>query len=230
MNKILKNWYHISVYIGAIFALIAVLGEWDFRMKTLLIATTFIFLHFYEEFAFPGGFPWCGLYAEMHITDTDARNWPLNLPNTMFGNWWFAIAVYMLPMAFPNIPFLTLAVVLFAFLEVFMHLAFFNIRLKDWYNPGLFTAIFGLLPISIHYLVTVWSAHLYSGKDILLALIWIVFHYWIAFRSPIYKKLGSLGENYAFSEEEVWRAKRYIQKCTQRQDTKNENARKEQQK
>lgn len=210
MKKLLKYWAHISVYIGAAFALVATMGEWDLRMTTLLISTTFIFLHFYEEFVFPGGFAWCGLKVEMGITDTDATKWPLNRPTCIFGNWWCALLVYILPMFLPDVKFLTLSVMLFAFIEVLMHGIGFNIGLRCLYNPGLITALFGLLPVSLNYLLRTWNMRLYGWEDIIFALAWIVLNYWIAFRSPIYKKLGKLGDKYAFSQEEVWQAKRYI--------------------
>lgn len=212
MQKLLKNWANISVYLGAAAALIALLGDWDFREKTLLISLTFIMLHFYEEFVFPGGFAWCGLKVEMNITSTDAREWPLNRLNSMLGNWWCAAMIYILPLFCPNIKAFTLSAIVFAFIEVLMHLFGFNIGLKDWYNPGLLTSLFGLLPVSLNYLVRTRDLGLYDWKQLLIALLWIVFNYWLAFRSPIYKKLGSLGDAYAFSDEEVWRAKRYIER------------------
>lgn len=210
MNYLLKHWPHISVYIGAIAALFAALGNFDLREKTILMALCFIMLHFFEEFVFPGGFAWCGQKVELHITDTNPRNWPLNRLNTMFGNWWFALSVYVLALLLPHNRALTLAVVLFAFAEVIMHLLVFNFCLRDWYNPGLFTSIFGLLPVSMNYLIQVWDTHLYTSLDLILALLWIVLNYWIAFRSPIYRKMSKLSHKYAFSDEEVWRAKRYI--------------------
>lgn len=63
----------------------------------------------------------------------------------------------------PNIPFLTLAVMIFAFAELAMHLFFFNLSLKKWYNPGLLTTLVGLVPVSVYYLAHDWK--LYSGLD-----------------------------------------------------------------
>lgn len=208
MNKLYKYWAYISVYIGAIFTLIAALGNWDIREMTLLISLTFIFLHFFEEFIFPGGFPWIGMKVELKITDTNPNNWPLNRANAMFGNWWFAVAVYFIPLFLPKVKWLTLAAVIFAFAEVLMHVIIFNFSLKKIYNPGLITALFGLFPISINYLITIWDQHLYGWQDIVIAVVWIALNYWIAFRSPIYKKLGKLKQ--PFSEEEVMKARRYM--------------------
>ena len=207
-DKIIRNWYYLSVYAAGIVAMILCIGGWDLRIRMILGSTVFIFLHFFEEFAFPGGFPSVGMAAELKITDQDAENWPLNEVNSMFGNWWYAAVVYLLPLALPNVRFLTLAVALFAFVETIGHLVFFPISLKRLYNPGLFTAVCGLLPISIYYLVH--EAASYSLADVVIALIWIVLNYWIAFRSPIYKKLGRLNYKYAFTDAEVQRGLKYL--------------------
>ncbi|HGC9185026.1 TPA: HXXEE domain-containing protein [Streptococcus agalactiae] len=44
-----------------------------------------------------------------------------------------------------------------------MHLFFFNLSLKKWYNPGLLTTLVGLVPVSVYYLAHDWK--LYSGLD-----------------------------------------------------------------
>ncbi|WP_195999759.1 HXXEE domain-containing protein [Clostridium sp. 1001271B_151109_B4] len=211
MKKSIKSWYYISVYIASMFALILAVGEWTLREKTLLISLVFIFLHFFEEFGFPGGFPWIGMKVEKNINDTNPKNWPFNQIAAMFGNVWFAVVVYLLPLFLPKVRFLTLAVILFAFAEVLMHLIVFNIALKSWYNPGLFTSIFGLLPVSVFYLSKTFGMHIYTGTDFIIALVWIVFNYWVAFRSPIFKRLIKMPD-YEFTTEEVYRAKKYIDK------------------
>ena len=43
-----------------------------------------------------------------------------------------------------------------------------------------------------------------------MAIVWIGFNYWLAFRSLIYKKLGKLSDRYGFTDAEVSRGKRYM--------------------
>ncbi|MGM9524769.1 MAG: HXXEE domain-containing protein [Peptococcaceae bacterium] len=209
-KKFFDTWYYTAVYIAAFFALLLVLGDWSVREKMLLGSLIFIFLHFFEEFGFPGGFPYIGMKVELGIDHKDTRTWPLNQVNAMFGNFCFAVLVYLLPLFLSELPFLTLAAAVFAFAEVLMHLLVFNVALKTWYNPGLLTAVFGLLPVSLFYFSQIWGQHLYSVADIALAIVWIVFNYWLAFRSPIYKTLGNLSGQYGFTEEEVNKADKYI--------------------
>ncbi|MGN0136668.1 HXXEE domain-containing protein [Anaerotignum sp.] len=151
--------------------------------------------------------------VERQIKDTNPQNWPFNQVSAMYGNLCFAVLVYILPFFLPDVRFLTLAAVLFAFAEVLMHGVVFNIALRDFYNPGLITSLFGLLPVSICYFVQTWGQHLYQGTDFLLAIVWIILNYWLAFLSPICKRLLQMNSRYAFTEEEVFRAERYIKKC-----------------
>lgn len=209
-NRIIKNWYLISVYIASLFALALVLGDWNYTQKTLLGSMIFIQLHFFEEFGFPGGFPWLGMKVEMKMLEDDPKKWPLNNASAFWGNQWFAVAVYLLPLFLPQVKFLTLAVIIFGLIELIGHLIVFNVAIKSWYNPGSFTSLFGLAPISIVYFSKILSTGLYSWLDLVIAIIWIVFNYFIAFRSPIYNALGKKSQ-YAFSDDEVNRA-RYMKK------------------
>lgn len=209
-RSFLYNWYYISVWVAGLLAVILTVGGWNNREKMLLGSAAVLFLHFFEEFGFPGGFAPVGMKVELRITDKDARLWPLNQLNSMIGNWLFAILVYLLPIFLPDVKFMTLAAAVFGFVEVLMHAVIFNAVLKKWYNPGLATAVFGLLPISIWYLSIIWGQRLYSMGDIALAIIWIAFNYWLVFRSPLYKRLGAMSDRYAFTPEEVARGDRFV--------------------
>ncbi|HFR3770816.1 TPA: HXXEE domain-containing protein [Streptococcus suis] len=54
-------------------------------------------------------------------------------------------------MLLPDVRFLTLAVALFTVAKLLMHGLFFPIALKKVYNPGLLTALIGLVPLSIAF-------------------------------------------------------------------------------
>lgn len=209
-HKFLYNWYNISVYIAGLLAVVLAIGNWDSRQKMLLGAAAIIFLHFFEEFGFPGGFAPMGMKVEMHNTDPDPHHWSLNQLNSIVGNWYCAIVIFILPLFLPNVRFMTLAAAIFGLVEFFAHLFLFNIACKVWYNPGLATAVFGLMPISIWYFSTIRGQHLYSGLDIVLAIVWIAFNYLLVFRGPIYNKLGSMSDRYAFTPDEVARGKRFL--------------------
>lgn len=224
MNSLIKNWYNISALLSGILVLALCLGDWDAQQKLTLGGTAIILLHFFEEFAFPGGFPWVGLHVEKGTDNTDAQSWELNNLNSLFGNWWYAVVVYLAAFFLPDISFLTLAVAIFAFVEVVMHLFIFNGALRTWYNPGLLTALFGLMPLSIWYFAQINAAITFTPIDIVLAIAWIALNYWIAFRSPLYKWMGKKSNLYGFSEEEVMRSARYIQLVHNRKEGKTNKA------
>lgn len=54
MRKLINNWHYISVYFAGVSALVAILGTDNITQKLLLAAITMMFLHFFEEFGFPG--------------------------------------------------------------------------------------------------------------------------------------------------------------------------------
>lgn len=209
-RSFLYNWYNISVFIAGLLSVLLVIGDWDMRQKMLIGGGVIIFLHFFEEFGFPGGFAPMGLKVEMNNTDPDPHNWSLNQLNSLIENWYCAIVIYILPLFLPNVSFMTLAAAIFGIVEVLGHLFMFNIACKVFYNPGLATAVFGLAPISIWYFISIWNQHLYGGWDIALAIAWIGFNYLLVFRGPIYNKLGSMSDRYAFTPEEVSKGAKYL--------------------
>lgn len=129
----------ISLVLAGLTVLLLVCGTWTFTQKVLLALIICMFLHFYEEFEFPGGFPYMGVKVMLGSNETDSQKWGVNNLNSLFGNWGFLLLMYILPLFVPNVRFLTLAAVLFAFLECFMHLILFNARLRQVYNPGMIT-------------------------------------------------------------------------------------------
>ncbi|MCY7150905.1 HXXEE domain-containing protein [Streptococcus gallolyticus subsp. gallolyticus] len=204
MTRLIKNWYFISVFMAGLFALVLGIGSWNWSQKMILVNTIFIFLHFFEEFGFPGGFPPIAMKTELKLASDDPTEWPLNHVSAWLGNWWFALSVYLLALCLPEVKFLTLTVALFSFAELAMHTLYFPLALKKVYNPGLITVLIGLAPMSVVYLLGQWQS--FTIWDYLLALVWMFFQYWIAFRSPIYQKLGKYSQDYGFSKEEIARA------------------------
>lgn len=208
MNYYLKNWYKISIFIAALVFVITLLGDFDFRAKLVLGSLAIIHLHFYEEMGYPGGFPFVGEYMELHVSDPDPRSWDLNLATTAWGNEYFAVAVYLLALLLPQYRWMTLAVMLFAFLELVMHAVVFPIRMEFWYNPGLLTALFGLAPLAIYYFIGNTQYH-FNWIDYVLAIVWDIFNYWMAFKSPIYKRLARL-KQYSFGPESAEQSLKWL--------------------
>lgn len=190
MKKIVNNWHWISVYLAGATALIAILVPMDEVTKLLLAANSMLFLHFFEEFGWPGGFPWMGVKVLLGSDEMDPTKWDCNNLSSMFGNWGFLFMVYVLPIIFPGVRFFTLAAMMFLFAEVLMHLVIFPIRLRTFYNAGLVTTI-GLGIIGYCYFSgEAFDAAMFHWYDYALAVVWFGACFLFFFRSKLYWNLG----------------------------------------
>lgn len=184
-------------------ALSAILVSDDIVQQLLLAAITMMFLHFFEEFGYPGGFPLMGMKVLMDNAELDSSKWDCNNLSSMFGNWGFLFFIYILALLLPEIKFLTLSAMMFLFAEVFMHLLLFNVKMKIFYNPGLVTAVFGMGPIGVYYFSTVFDASLYVWSDYASAVAWFVAVFLFSFRSKLYWQLGRKA-GYALTDQSAY--------------------------
>lgn len=191
MRRVINNWHNVSLVLAIVTALIAVAVD-DIVQKILLASIAVLLLHFFEEFGFPGGFPWMGMKVLMGSKEMNSTKWNYNNLNSMFGNWSFLLPVYAAALVLPDVHFLLLAAMIFSLLELVMHLILFNVKQRTIYNPGLVTGVFGLAPISIYYFVNVFDKNFYVWSDYILAPLWCVVVFWFSFRSPLYWGLGKL--------------------------------------
>ena len=191
MKKFVNNRQNISVLFALVAGIAAFVAD-DIITKLLLASTAVVFLHFFEEFGFPGGFPWMGMRVLMGSREKDSTKWNCNNLNSMFGNRSFLVLIYLLPLILPDVRFLLLAAMIFSLLELLAHLIVFNVKQKSLYNPGLITGAFILAPISIYYFANVFDKNFYVWHDYFAAMAWCVVVFWFSFRSPLYWWLGRL--------------------------------------
>lgn len=190
MKKLVNNWHNVSVFLAGATVLVAILVPMGAVSRLLLAAIAVLFLHFFEEFGWPGGFPYMGMKVLMNSSEMDYTKWGVNNLSSMFGNWGFLLLVYVLPLFVPGVRFLTLAAFMFLFAEVVMHCVLFPVRLKSLYNAGLITTI-GLGAIGCYYFFGgVFDASMYVWYDWLLAVVWFAVVFVFSFRSKLYWNLG----------------------------------------
>lgn len=203
MKKIVNNWHWISVFLAGAVALVAILVPMAPVTKLLLAANMVLLMHFFEEFGWPGGFPWMGIKVLMGSNEMDSSKWNCNNLSSMFGNWTFLVMVYLLPVFLPSVRFLTIGALIFNFAELFMHLVLFNVRLRTWYNAGLITAVFGLAPISFYYFFTLFNPADFFWYDYAIAAVYFIAFFLFFFRSPLYWNLGKKS-GYEFNEQSAF--------------------------
>ena len=199
MKKMINIWHYVSVYLAGLTALIALFAPVNTVQKCLLASITILFLHFFEEFGYPGGFPLMGMKVMMNSDEMDYTKWDVNNLSSMFGNWGFLILLYVLPLILPNVRFLTLSAMMFLFAEVFMHLILFPVKLKTFYNAGQITAVLGLGFIGCYYFTIVFNPQMFAWYDYIIAVVWFVVVFMFCFRSKLYWDLGKK-DGYALTD------------------------------
>ena len=203
MRKVINNWYYVSVGLAVVFACILLTGNWDARETYLLASSVFLCLHFFEEFGFPGGFPFMGGKGLLGKAETDSTKWNCNNLNSMLSNWASLILIYLLPLFIPGARFLTIGAIVLSIGEILMHLVLFNVRLKTFYNPGLITGLFGIGSVVIVYLIRSFDPSIYMWYDYLLGIAYFGVVFWLCFRSPMYWSIGSM-KGYPLSDRTAY--------------------------
>ena len=190
IKEFVNNWYNISVYIAVAILLIVVFFIDDPLQKVLLCSAAVLFLHFFEEFGWPWGFPYMWMKVMMNSKETDSTKWNCNNLNSMYWNWLSAILIYILPAFFSDVNFLVLGAMVLSCEELIMHLILFNIKEKTLYNPWLVSGLFGLVPIACYFFINIFDASNYVWYDYVGAVVWFGVIFWACFRSPWYWKIG----------------------------------------
>ncbi|WP_025902779.1 HXXEE domain-containing protein [Tatumella sp. UCD-D_suzukii] len=138
--------------LAAIAILIYTLTHWQLMPVTQRMSGLFIFgitLHLWEEGRFPGGF------TEMIASQLNFKGDDLHFGQIITSC--YVIFIVFIPFFFPGVLFLAIAPMLLGLLEVIAHLLAIRMSPTRYYSPGLVTAIFVLMPVSLstqHYLVT----------------------------------------------------------------------------
>ncbi len=212
MKFMFRHWYDVSLGIGAVIfaALLASWSELSVLQRFALANLGVIFLHFFEEFGFRGGF---GKLANTILTkDSPAPDrYPLNQLSVWVGNWTFALLFYVPPIFFPAIIWLGLMPMLFGMLgQMLAHGVLNNVALKRaglryGYNSGLATALLGHTPLAIAYIVHISGNGLAAWWDWAIAIGYAVFAYIVVFRIAIMGSLAKVDSEHPFDEIELAR-------------------------
>lgn len=150
IKAILKHNLYVMAALGLI---VAVYVGWNWQGMTVLQRVSGLFfiglvLHLWEEGRFPGGF--VELIAE-HLHFTASSRWFGEVVTAAY-----VMIIAFVPLFFPKAPFLVMSAMMLGIMEAIMHTAMIKMfRMKHFYSPGLVTAVFVLLPISIYTFVYV---------------------------------------------------------------------------
>ncbi|KAH7120301.1 hypothetical protein B0J13DRAFT_162759 [Dactylonectria estremocensis] len=197
------NWYNVNAGIGVLaFSILGIYWtRFDVVQRCIIANFAVVNLHNWEEFGFPGGFP--GIVNTAFMRSDRPPNYPLNQIISAVGNNWLNYFVYLGPVFFPGINWLTLCPIAFGLLELSFHGVVLNILVRRPYNPGLATSLFGFLPIAAIYLRHEYANGLITSNDWLWAFLYGMANYLAAFYYLSTHLPGGKDARYSFTKEEM---------------------------
>lgn len=181
MKKFVKGWLSYWLYIivmisGIIIGITAMKwGEWNLQTKLFALATALLPLHVLEEWHFPGGFHYMYNYLEKsHKPD----RYPMNQLTDMLTNF-IGVAFGCIVLVVGVIPFTAVMQCLLCAGEIMAHTKSGFTMKKELaskgkrtiYNPGLFTSLFGYLPLLIGLIISFITENAPSLLEVVLAIL-----------------------------------------------------------
>ena len=136
MNAFRRHWYSLGLIPAAVMAA-WLAWNWDgivWVQKLLALNFIVLILHQFEEYAWPGGFPWICNEVLTPKSGGPPDRYPLNQNNAAFINV-FGWLFYLVPVLLPRVIWLGFGQMLFGLVgQVIVHGVIINSKLKTWYN------------------------------------------------------------------------------------------------
>ena len=205
MNWYRRHWYTVGLFVGLATVAVVVIA-WDSLevvQRVLLLNFAVLTFHQFEEYGWPGGEP--AIMNELIQPSTTPDRFPLNQNSAMIVNVVCAYPFFLIPVFFPHVIWLGLAQVLFGFAQFVIHGIVTNIKLRNFYNPGLGAVVFGHIPLGIYYIVYVESHGLAAWWNWLLAVPLLMAFIVLSLLKLTYSWLADEHSPYVFADEEMHR-------------------------
>jgi hypothetical protein len=203
MNFIRRHWYDVGLGLALIALAWQAFARIEGLQLILLLNLVVLFVHQFEEYHWPGGFPWIFNEVVKRGSDGPADRYPLNQNNVVFINimgWLF----YLLPVLFPGLIWLGLGQILFGLIgQVIFHGVIANLKLKTWYNPGLAAVVLGHVPLGIWYIAEVTDQGLVQWWDWIFGLLYFGAFAGIVMQLIGFRLLASTNSPYPFTQLEM---------------------------
>jgi len=165
-----RHWFDVGLALALIVALFLIFDRFHGLSLLLWINLIALFLHQFEEYRFPGGFP--GMMNRVMFSSDQPDRFPLNSNTALIINLGVGWLLYFLAALFgTKLVCLGMAVILVSTGNFIAHTFLFNIKGKTHYSPGMATAILLFLPISVYFFYLVIMGNLASPLDWVLGIV-----------------------------------------------------------
>ena len=206
MKAFRRHWYSLGLIPAAVMAA-WLAWNWDgivWMQKLLALNFIVLILHQFEEYAWPGGFPWICNEVLTPKSGGPPDRYPLNQNNAAFINV-FGWLFYLVPVLFPRVIWLGFGQMLFGLVgQVIVHGVIINSKLKTWYNPGLVAVMLGHVPLAILYFMEVFSRGAARWWDLGCGILYLGFFVGVIMqRIALGGPLASPNSRYPFATEEM---------------------------
>jgi fumarate reductase subunit C len=206
MRFYVRHWYSLNMILAAAISIALAVG-WDtisVVQRLVVLNLLALFVHQFEEYAFPGGEP-----AIMNIvlngSDIPDR-FPLNQLSACVTNVVSGILLYgLIPFAFPQAIWLSIGSMLFNIGQLIIHGVITNRKMGTAYNPGLFAVVFLHLPLTVYFVWYVAANGLATPFDWVAGLVWAMFCAAFFLGFTTYVLMASRKTTWPFASEEMER-------------------------
>lgn len=205
MSFLRRNWYYLGLLVGAAVAVWLALnwGETSWIQTLLALNLVVLVLHQFEEYAWPGGFPWICNEVLMRKLAGPPDRYVLNRNSATFVNtlgWVF----YLVPILLPQLLWLGIGQMLFGMVgQAIFHGVVINRGLKTWYNPGLAAVLVGHVPLGILYFIEIFGSGAAQWWDWLFGVLYVGFFAGVIMQRVAFGLLANPNSPYPFSAEEM---------------------------
>lgn len=206
MRFYVRHWYSLNMILAAAIA-IALIAGWDsitVVQRLVVLNLLALFVHQFEEYAFPGGEP-----AIMNIVLNGSGipdRFPLNQLSACITNVVSGIVLYgLIPFAFPQAIWLSIGAMFFNIGQLVIHGVITNRKMKTVYNPGMFAVVFLHLPITIYFIWYVAANGLATPLDWVAGVLWAMFCAAFFLGFTTYVLMASRKTAWVFAPEEMER-------------------------
>jgi len=166
MGFLRRHWFDIGAGLAVVAAawLAVTWSGMQELQRILWISLITLFLHQFEEYRLPGGFPRM-MNTAMFSSEMPDR-YPLNANTAFIINVGMGWLIYLLAALFgARVLWLGIASVLVSVGNVMAHAVMFNVKGKTRYNPGMLTAILLFLPVAVIFFTVLIASGVASLLD-----------------------------------------------------------------
>lgn len=170
LNFFRRHWFDAGLVLALMVTLLVCFSHFQPLSLLLWVNLIALFIHQFEEYRLPGGFPRM-MNAVMFASEQPDR-FPLNSNTALIINLGVGWLFYLLAALFgAKLIWLGMATVLVSAGNFIAHTFLFNIKGKTHYSPGMATALLLFLPISVYFFYLVIKGNLASPLDWVLGII-----------------------------------------------------------